>query len=226
MAGQIAPAAARAAGARAARSEPFEWLARAGFAARGVIYLIVGVLSLELALGVGGTTTNQQGALRTIARQSFGTVMLAIVAVALFGYALWRLAHAALGGGPESSDSGLERVGALGSGIVYAAIGVFAVEILIGSSSSSGGAPKATDGVLGWPGGVVLVAIAGVVMLAVGAYQGHRGVTHDFLKDSKTEQMSPAVRRSVEWLGTVGHLARMVVFGMIGVFLIVSAVDF
>src|SRR5579863_1234241 len=107
MAGQIVPAAARAAGARAARSEPFEWLARAGFAARGVIYLIVGVLSLELALGVGGTTTNQQGALRTIARQSFGTVMLAIVAVALFGYALWRLAqpHSAAGPSPLTGAS-------------------------------------------------------------------------------------------------------------------------
>ena len=226
MAGQIAPTAVRSAGARTARSEPFEWLARAGFVARGLIYLIVGVLALELALGVGGTTTNQQGALRTIARQSFGTVLLGIVAVALFGYALWRLVHAALGGGPESSDNGLERVGALGSGIVYGAIGVLAIEILAGSSSSSGGAPKATAGVLAWPGGVVLVVIAGLVMFAVGVYQGHRGVTHDFLKDSRTEQMSPKVRRAVKWLGTVGHLARMVVFGMIGVFLIVSAVDY
>lgn len=226
MADQIAPTAVAAAGARAQRSEPFEWFARAGFVARGVIYAIVGVLAVELALGVGGTTTNQQGALRAIARQPFGTATLAIVAVALFGYASWRLAHAALGGGPDSSDSGLERIGALGSGIAYAAIGVLAVEILAGSASGSGGAPRATAGVLGWPGGVVLVAIAGFVMLAVGAYQGYRGVTHDFLKDSKTEQMSPAVRRWVKWLGTVGHLARMVVFGMIGAFLIVSAVDY
>jgi len=215
----------RSAGTRAQHSEQFEWLARAGFIARGLIYAIVGVLALELALGVGGRTTNQRGALETVARQSFGTVLLVVVAVALAGYSLWRLSHALLGGGPQKRDSGLERVAALGSGVAYAIICALAVEILIGAGSG-GGAPRATAGVLGWPGGTWIVAIAGVVLGGVGLYQGYRAITADFLRASRTEAMGPAARRWVIWVGTIGHLARMVVFGMIGVLLVVAAVQY
>ena len=63
-------------------------------------------------------------------------------------------------------------------------------------------------------------------MVGVGAYQGYRAVTHDFLRDSKSEEMGPATRASVKWLGTFGLLARMVVFGLVGVFLIKAAVEY
>ena len=84
-----------------ARSSGFEWLARAGFVSRGLIYGIIGILAIKLALGAGGKTTNQQGALKTIAHQPFGKVLLILVAIGLAGYALWRLVHALLGHGPE-----------------------------------------------------------------------------------------------------------------------------
>jgi fumarate reductase subunit D len=215
-------------GERVARSRGFEWLARAGFVARGLIYGIIGLLAIKLALGAGGTTTNQQGAMKTIAHQPFGKVLLILVAVGLAGYSLWRLMHALLGHGPEDSDSGFERVAAFGSGIVYAGLCAIAVEILLGSASSggSGSTHKETAGVLGWPGGTWLVAIAGVVLIGVGLFQGYRGLSKDFLKDSKTEQMSAKVRNWIEWIGGFGHLARMTVFGLVGVFLIKAAIDY
>jgi uncharacterized protein DUF1206 len=219
---------AQASGEKVARSRGFEWLARSGFVARGLIYGIIGILAIKLALGAGGTTTNQQGALKTIAHQPFGKVLLILVAIGLAGYAFWRFLHALLGHGPENSDSRFERVGALGSGIVYAGLCAIAVEILLGSGSSggSGNTSKTTAGVFGWPGGTWLVGIAGAVLIGIGLYQGYRGISKDFLKDSKTEEMSTRVRQWVEWIGTFGHLARMVVFGLVGVFLIKSAVDF
>jgi hypothetical protein len=221
---------AQAGGERVARSRGFEWLARAGFISRGLIYGIIGILAIKLALGVGGTTTNQQGALKTIAQQPFGKVLLILVAIGLGGYALWRFVHALLGHGPEGSDSGFDRVAALGSGIVYAGLCAIAVEILLGSGSgssgSSGNASKTTAGVFGWPGGTWLVGIAGAVLIGIGLYQGYRGISKDFLKDSKTEQMGPRVREWIEWIGSFGHLARMVVFGLVGVFLIKAAIDF
>jgi Domain of Unknown Function (DUF1206) len=215
-------------GEKVARSRGFEWLARAGFVARGLIYGIIGVLAIELAVGAGGTTTNQQGAMKTIAHQPFGKVLLILVAVGLAGYSLWRLVHALLGHGPDDSDSGFERVAAFCSGIAYAGLCVIAVEILLGSGSSggSGSTHKETAGVLGWPGGTWLVAIAGLVLIGVGLFQGYRGVSRDFLKDSKTEQMSAKVRHWIEWIGGFGHLARMVVFGLVGVFLIKAAIDY
>ena len=217
---------AQAGGQKVARSSGFEWLARAGFVARGLIYGIIGILAVELALGAGGKTTNQQGAMKTIAQQPFGKALLIMVAIGLGGYALWRLTHALLGHGPESSDGVVDRVAALGSGVVYAAMCATAVGILLGSGRSSGNEHKTTAGVLGWPAGTWLVGIAGAVLIGVSLYQGYRGISKDFLDDSKTEEMSAGVRRWIEWIGTFGHLARMVVFGLVGVFLIKTAVDF
>ena len=70
------------------------------------------------------------------------------------------------------------------------------------------------------------MGLAGLVMIGVGAYQGYRGVTHHFLRDSKSEEMGPATRTSVKWIGTFGLLARMVVFVLVGVFLIKAAVEY
>ena len=219
--------AARRGGEDVADSRAFEWLARAGFISRGLIYGIIGILAIKLAVGSGGTTTNQQGALKTIAHQPFGKVLLTLVAIGLGGYALWRFVRAALGHGPEDTDSGFDRVAALASGIVYAALCVIAVEILLGSgSSSSGNASKPTGGVLGWPAGTWLVGLAGAVLIGIGLYQGYKGISQDFLDDSKTEQMSPLVRTWITWNGIVGYLARMVVFALVGIFLIKAAIDY
>ena len=154
---------ARSAGEGFVHTRTFEVLSRAGFVARGVVYGIIGLLAFDLAVGQGGKITNQQGALRTIEHQHFGHVLLALVAVGLGGYSLWRLFRAALGHGPEGADSTLDRLGALGSGIVYALICAVAVEILMSSGGSSGNAKKTTRDVFAWPAGHWLVGIAGVV---------------------------------------------------------------
>ena len=212
---------------RIATSRAFEWFARAGFVARGTIYLILGILAAGLALGVGGRPANQQGAFEAIARHSFGGVLLALVGAGLAGYSVWRLTRAALGHGPEGADSGSERLVALASGLAYAVLCALAVEILIGSGGGSSATPqKPASGVLGWPGGTLLVGAAGAVVVGVGLYQGYRGLTGSFLDDSKTEQMRSAVRTFFEWVGAFGYLARMVAFGLGGVFLVKAAVDF
>jgi hypothetical protein len=218
---------AQRAGETVGRSSAFEALARAGFVARGVIYGIIGILAIKVALGAGGTTTNQTGALKTVAHQPFGKVLLILVAIGLGGYALWRFIHVLLGHGPEKSDDRFERLAALGSGVTYALICAIAVGILLGSGSGSSGSPKKpTAGVLGWPAGTWIVGLAGAVLCGIALYQLYRGVSHDFLKDSKTEEMSRAVRKWITWIGTLGHLARTVVFGLVGIFLIKAAVEY
>jgi hypothetical protein len=213
------------AGERVERTAAFEALARAGFVARGVIYGVIGILAIKVAVGAGGTTVSQSGALRAIAHQPLGKLLLIVVAIGLAGYSLWRLTRALLGHGPEATDSGFARLAALASGIAYALSCAIAVEILLGSSTS-GNPKRPTAGVLGWPGGTWIVALAGAALCGVGAYQGYRGISKDFLRDSKTEEMSPGVRNWISRIGTFGHLARMVVFGLIGVFLISAAVDY
>jgi hypothetical protein len=213
-------------GERVARSDQFEWLARAGLAARGVVYAVIGVLAVKLALGDGGKTTNQRGALKTIADQPFGTALLILVAIGLAGYALWRLVRAAIGHGPEASDDTKERIGGVVSGFFYAGLCVTAVKILLGSGGGSGSPDKATGGVLGWPGGRLLVIAAGLIIIGVAFEQGYKGYKKKFLEKSKTEEMGPRMRSTFTGVGVFGHLARMVCFALIGYFLIKSAIDY
>ena len=77
-----------------------------------------------------------------------------------------------------------------------------------------------------WPAGPLLVGLAGSVFVGIAGYQAYRGVTRAFLEDSKTEEMRPEVKHFVARIGTVGHLARAVVFGLVGAFLIKAAVEY
>jgi hypothetical protein len=209
------------------QSRPFEVLSRAGFVARALVYGIIGILALKLAVGAGGKLAGQQGALETVAHQPFGKVLLTLVAIGLGGYSLWRLVRAAIGHGPEGSDSGFDRISAGASGIAYGGLCALAVEILGGSGGGNASEPKkATAGIIGWPAGTWIVGLAGAVMIGVAVYQGYRGLTKRFLEDSKVEEMPQEVKRWISRLGTIGHLSRTVVFGLIGIFLIRAAIDY
>ena len=220
---------AEAAGEDVARSKHLERVARAGLVARGVVYGLIGILAIKVAFGSGGDTTDQQGALKTIAGQPFGKVLLVLVAIGLAGYALWRLVRAAIGHGPETGeDDAKDRISGVVSGIAYAALCFTAVKILIGSSSSSSSSKteKATGGVLDWPLGRYLVIVAGLVVLGVAVDQALKGIKQKFREDAKTEQMSPGVDQAYTAVGVVGHLARAVVFALIGWFVIKAAIDY
>src|SRR5262249_52871802 len=72
-----------------ARGPGVELLARLGYAAKGLIYVIIGVLAVRVAIGDGGKTTDNRGALQAIYHQPFGQFLLGVVVVGLIGYALW-----------------------------------------------------------------------------------------------------------------------------------------
>ena len=220
-----AGAGASHAGARLQRSDGFSLLARAGLLARGVVYGVIGAIALEVALGAAARPTNQQGALETVARQPLGSVLLGLLAAGLAGYSAWRLTRAATGRGREEADSPFDRVAGLASGISYLALCVLAVEILLsagGGSSTS----KQTAGVLGWPAGPELVALAGIVLVGVGLYQAYKGLAKKFMETSRTGEMEARVRRAYAFLGVFGHLARGVVFVLAGYGLVRAAIDY
>ena len=219
---------AKQSGEQLAGARALGWLARAGLLARGVVYFVIGLLALELALGEGGKTTDQQGAMKAISGQSYGKVLLLLLAVGLAGYAIWRLTRAFVGHGAEQRDEPADRVAAAASGITYAALCVVAIGIFAGSGSSSSSekAKETTAGVLGWSGGQAIVAIAGLVLIGVAVYQAYKGASRDFLEDAKTGEMSESVREVYTALGVFGLIARAVVFALIGYGVMKAAIEY
>jgi hypothetical protein len=217
---------AKRGGEELAHAKTLGWLARAGLVARGVVYGIIGILALKLALGDGGKATDQEGALQTIAHQSFGELLLVLVAIGLGGYALWRLVRAAVGHGAEQRDSTFDRISALDSGIAYGILCIAAIGILTSSSGGSGSTKQTTSGVLDWPAGPVLVGIAGAILIGVALYQAYKGLARKFLEDAKTGEMSEGVEKGYTALGVFGHVARGVVFALVGYGLLKAALDY
>jgi hypothetical protein len=199
---------------------PADWeqpLARAGLVAKGCVYAIVGVLAFELAVGAGGAATSNQGALQHLAGSGAGTVLLVLLAIGLAAYALWRFIQA------WHADEWAKRLGYAARGVVYAGITYSAVRILAGShhqQSQNGKAHKATAVVLSWPGGPVLVGIAGGVLIGVGLWQLYSGISTRF---EDKWRGSHDVGRIV---GIVGHVARFVVFALMGAFAIKAAAQY
>lgn len=205
---------------------------RAGFVARALTYGVVGGITLALALGAGArhATPNQQGALALIAGAPLGRVAVAVAAAGLLGYALWKLGQGAFGRGPEGGGDPdvKDRVANAAGGIVY--LGFFAVAVRILFGSGSGGASSApshaTAGVLGWPGGAAIVAVAGAVLIAISTFQIWDACRGQFANESKLREMSPLERRVFFVIGRIGLVARALVFMLVGYFLIKAAIDF
>jgi hypothetical protein len=206
---------------RAAHGRWFTILARLGFVARGIIYGLIGLLAIDLAFGRGGASASQAGALQTVAHQPFGQWLLVAIAIGLAGYSAWRLMQAALGHGPEGGgeDSAGYRVMALASGLIYLSFMLLAIRVLTSPNHQAGQKPKAhstAHDVLSLPGGQVVLAIAGAVLIAAGLYQAYKGISRSFVKDAKTGEMSPLTRRWYTRVGVVGHCGRAIVFALAG----------
>ena len=200
--------------------------AAVGLVARGVVYAVIGILALKVAAGAGGKTENQTGAMRTIAGQPFGEALLIVLAVGLACYAIWRLIEGVVGTRPGDDGAAHRRVAAIASGIAYAALCYTAVKIIAGAQATTGSPKHATAGVLGWPGGPVLVAIAGLVVIGVGVYQGYKGLSRKFEEESNTQRMGRGARTVFTALGVTGHVARAITFLLIGYGVIKAALSY
>jgi len=209
------------------RAAPWvERLGRLGYAAKGIVYLLVGVLAAEAAVGAGAVATGSRGAMRHVRRLPFGDVLLVAVAVGLGGYVLWRLVQAVRdtefqGTSPKGL---LVRAGYVISGAIYGVLAWTAVELVRGFRTRGDEAVSRehTAWLLSFPHGSWLVCLVGAVVIGVGIAQLVKAARARFL--SKLESMSPAARTWVASLGRVGLVARGVVLFLVGGFLIDAGV--
>jgi hypothetical protein len=135
------------------RNRGLALLARSGYAARGVVYLIIGGLAVVAASGQGGQTTDTHGALTSLLTQPFGKIVLAIVALGLIGYALWRVVQALADVDHHGTDpKGLAtRGGLLVSAVTHALLALFALSLTFGAAAAAAAMATAARGI-GPPG--------------------------------------------------------------------------
>jgi Domain of Unknown Function (DUF1206) len=223
--------------ARKARNEAesgrgwYAVVARVGLVAKGISYGLVGALALRLALGDSGQATSRTGALESLARHSFGRIVLVLLALGFAAYALWRFLQA-YAERCDHDDSTLKtwgkRAGYVGRGLIYAGLTYSTVRLVAGANAQSQNAKAhhSTAKALAWPAGTWIVGAAGVVLLAVAVWNLYRGLARKFEDKWRVSRLTPAVRRWGSRAGVVGHVARFVVFGLIGVFVTKAAIDY
>jgi hypothetical protein len=203
-------------------------LGRVGLTAKGISYGLVGALAAGVATGLGGKATSRQGALHDLAGTGFGKFLLVLLIIGFLAYAAWRAMQAVTVRDRDEKKAWGKRMAYLARAAVYCSLAYSAGRIVTGSGggeSQNQKAHKATSVVLSWPGGTWLVGIAGGVLIGVGVWNLFRGLSRKF-EDKWRGGMSSAVKKWGGVVGVVGHVARFVVFTLIGVFAIKAASDY
>lgn len=211
---------------RASGSAPAQATARAGLAARGVIYILIGWVALMVALGRSSGEADQRGALQMLAGQPFGLVALWLLAAGFIAYALWRLSEAAFGVTVDGSGSGA-RLKSLGRAVIYASLAVTTISVIEGARRSQSGQQQDwTARVMSHPGGRWAVGLLGLIVVIVGLIIAVQGVRRTFRKYLRTGDMSPRTRQIVMRLGMIGTTARGLVFALTGALVVEAAVRY
>jgi hypothetical protein len=208
-----------------------EPVGRIGLATQGVLYAVVGLLALQVAAG-HNDQADQRGAIAAISDQPFGRFLLLVLTIGLALHCCWRLVLAARGTpGDDGAKQWAKRLAELGRGVLYGAFTVVAAKLLVGSSDSGDGGGggseqrQAVGTVLDWPGGEFLVTAVGIAVIGTGVWHASKAVTRKFVDNLDLSGRSETTRKVIVVLGSIGYLARGLVFGMVGWFLIEAAVD-
>ncbi len=204
------------------------WMGRAGYVARGVLYLTIGVLAAMVAAGKGGKLADSKGALDELYRQPAGLALLVVMSIGLLGYGLWCSIQAVLDPAHEAPGRKglLKRAGRVISALIHFGLAAYAFSKLNGSGG--GGEMDARGGtakLLAWePFGAPIVAAVGVFLAGFGVREVLKGWRAKLDEQLDLSSLSSSARRRVVTIARLGIAARGVVFAIAGGFLVVAAV--
>lgn len=208
------------------------WLertARLGYASKGVVYSLIGLLTAAAATGIGGQTADRHDALKFILRQPFGRFLLIIIAVGLMGYAVWRI----LSGFFDSESRGRSikgwalRAGSILRGLFYAAVAMEVLRISSRETKGKGSDAQARYWVaegMDQPFGRWLVGMAGLFIIGYGLYQLSSAIRSKLSKKLRLGTLSPGIRGKVVAVSRFGLGSRGLVFAIIGLSILNAAI--
>ncbi len=209
----------------------FSMLARTGLVSRAVIYALLGYFAVDIAIhGSSPAQTNGTGALTDVARQPGAPVLLAVLALGLLAYGLWRIVSAIGGTTPDrGADSGAKRIG-----WAIIAVGVLRAVRSGGLARHRVGRierrphltsePLRSGGLLRWPAGPELVGFAATAIICSGVALAIWACVHDFDKVFETERMSHAAHFWARATQIGGDVTRGTLVTLIGIYALVGAV--
>ena len=199
-------------------------MARFGFAAKGIVYFLMGLLALLAATGQqGGQTADKRQAVQTLQDLPGGPLLLGLIAFGLLGYIIWRFTQALRD--TEGKGSGAKgigrRLGYAGSGLLYASLAWYAAQLAMrGSGSTSNGQQTLVATVLSWPGGDWIIILVGLAIIGGGLYQIYRAYSGSFQKHVNASELPANQQNIVYRTGQVGYTARGIVMAIIGYFFV------
>lgn len=202
----------------------FERVARVGYVVSGLLHVIIGYLAIRIALGTGGGSADQSGALAALAAKPGGIIALWAAVFALLVMALWRLAETAVGRSTDPKNQSttsevLDRAKAFALAVVYFGFAYSTLGFARGAGKSTGAKNSGLSArLMDTPTGTVVLIVGGVVIVAVGGYHVYKGASRTFLEDLNGTP-SALVRR----LGFIGYIAKGLVIAAAGVLVIIAA---
>ncbi len=210
------------------RADDSEWTDRAvriGMIAYGVVHLTIAWLGIQLAFGDHSGSASRNGALKQLAQQPFGKVVVWVVAVGMFLLVLWKLLEAFIDFTIEDgAKKAIKPATNVFKAIVYGTLGVSAVHVATGSKSKS----KTTDytaTLMDQPFGRWLVGAVGLAIIGYGVYLAYRGWSEKFLKHLDPEGRSGDSGKAYKLFGKIGYIAKGIAIGVIGVLFLFAAID-
>lgn len=205
-----------------------EQVARLGYASKALIYTIMGYLALAAAMRRGGRVTDMYGALRELLGSPLGRMLLIVLAIGLWGYAVWRILDSISDPDGHGSDfKGLVvRIGNVVRALIYGGVGVEAFRLFRGLSGTHGREAQVwTAKLLDIPLGEWLVGILGAIIIVYGVSEVIASFKSGYSRTLDVSPIPPGFRRTAERLSAIGIGARGVIIAIAGTFLVRAALQ-